>query len=104
MDPRLLEYLRQIGNAAQQSIQFVDGMSYPEFEKDTRTQRAVTMNLVILGASAAKLEEHFPDFVVAHPRNCLDSYSGHEKSNCPRVLHPELRDDLDDNQKGSCHN
>lgn len=25
------------------------------------------MNLVILGASAAKLEEHFPDFVVAHP-------------------------------------
>ena len=54
MDPRLLEYLRQIGNAAQQSIQFVDGMSYPEFEKDTRTQRAVTMNLVILGASAAK--------------------------------------------------
>lgn len=33
MDPRLLEYLRQIGNAAQQSIQFVDGMSYAEFEK-----------------------------------------------------------------------
>ncbi len=70
MEPRLLEYLRQLKIAAQQSIRFVVGMSYTDFQEDTKTQRhkrAVTMNLVLLGASAAKIEEHFPDFVVAHP-------------------------------------
>lgn len=30
-------------------------------------QRAVTMNLVILGEVAAKIEEHFPEFAQAHP-------------------------------------
>ena len=67
MDSRLLEYLRQLKIAAQQSILFVDGMTYAEFQEDTKTQRAVTMNLVILGASAARIEERFPDFVSAHP-------------------------------------
>ena len=42
-------------------------MSYADFQEDTKTQRAVTMNLVILGATAAKIEERFPDFVVGHP-------------------------------------
>lgn len=37
MDPRLLEYLRQLKIAAQQSIQFVEGMSYAEFQEDTKT-------------------------------------------------------------------
>ncbi len=67
MNPRLLEYLRQLKVAAQQSISFVDGMSYADFQEDTKTQRAVTMNLVILGEAAAKIEERFPDFAVAHP-------------------------------------
>ena len=67
MDPRLLEYLRQLKIAAQQSIYFVEGMSYADFQEDTKTQRAVTMNLVILGEAAAKIEERFPDFTVAHP-------------------------------------
>lgn len=59
MDPRLLEYLRQLTIAAQQSRQFVDGMNYADFQDDTKTQRAVTMNLVILGEIAAKIEERF---------------------------------------------
>ncbi len=67
MDSRLLEYLRQLTIAAQQSKQFADGMTYGEFQEDTKTQRAVTMNLVILGEIAAKIEERFPDFAVAHP-------------------------------------
>ena len=66
-DRRLAEYLRQIRTAAQDSIEFVAGMSYADFEADTKTQRAVTMNLVILGEVAAKIEEHFPDFAVANP-------------------------------------
>ncbi|MGD0798280.1 MAG: DUF86 domain-containing protein [Acidobacteriaceae bacterium] len=67
MERRLYEYLRQIRTAAQDSIQFVDGISYTDFQADTKTQRAVTMNLVILGEAAAKIEEHFPEFAVAHP-------------------------------------
>ena len=67
MNSRLLEYLRQLKTAAQQSIDFVYGMSYADFQQDTKTQRAVTMNLVILGEAAAKIEERFPDFAVAHP-------------------------------------
>lgn len=42
-------------------------MSYKEFQPDIKTQRAVSMNLVILGEAAAKIEDHFPDFVAAHP-------------------------------------
>ena len=67
MDPRLLEYLRQLTTAAHQSKQFVHGMSYADFQEDTKTQRAVTMNLVILGEVAAKIEERYPEFAVAHP-------------------------------------
>jgi uncharacterized protein with HEPN domain len=67
MDRRLLEYLRQLRVAAHDSIEFVNGISYEAFQDDTKTQRAVTMNLLILGEAPAKIEEHFPDFVVAHP-------------------------------------
>jgi uncharacterized protein with HEPN domain len=67
MEPRLAEYLRQLKIAAQDSIQFVDGMSYEDFQADIKTQRAVTMNLVILGEAASKVEEHFPEFAVEHP-------------------------------------
>jgi uncharacterized protein with HEPN domain len=66
MDGRLLEYLRQLRAAAQDSIQFVDGMSYADFEADIRTQRAVTMNLVILGEVAGKIEERFLEFAAEH--------------------------------------
>ena len=66
MDRRLREYLRQLKGAAEDSIQFVAGMSYPDFKADTKTQRAVTMNLVILGEVAAKIETHFPEFSAAH--------------------------------------
>jgi len=67
MEHRLSEYLRQLRVAAQDSIGFVAGMSYEDFQDDTKTQRAVTMNLVILGEAAVKIEEHFPNFIAAHP-------------------------------------
>ncbi len=67
MNSRLLEYLRQLKLAAQPSIGFVEGMSYAKFQEDLKTQRAITMNLVILAEAAAKIEERFPDFAVAHP-------------------------------------
>jgi uncharacterized protein with HEPN domain len=42
-------------------------MCFADFQTDTKTQRAVTMNLVILGEAAAKIEEHFPEFAMTHP-------------------------------------
>jgi uncharacterized protein with HEPN domain len=60
MDFRLREYLRQVQIAARESVPFVDGMSYTEFQGDIKTQRAVTMNLVILPEAAAKIEERSP--------------------------------------------
>ena len=67
MDRRLSGYLHQLKTAAQDSIQFVDGMCFADFQADTKSQRAVTMNLVILGEAAATIEEHFPEFAMAHP-------------------------------------
>jgi uncharacterized protein with HEPN domain len=67
MDVRLAEYLRQIETAAKDSVEFIGGMSYAEFQTDTKTQRAVTMNLLILGEAAGKIALHFPGFVEAHP-------------------------------------
>ena len=63
MHRRLSEYLRQLHIAARDSIHFIDGMSYADFQADTKTQRAVTMNLVILVEAAAKVEEHFPSLL-----------------------------------------
>jgi uncharacterized protein with HEPN domain len=37
MERRLYEYLRQLKTAAQDSIQFVGGMSYTDFQADTKT-------------------------------------------------------------------
>jgi len=76
MKRRLSEYLRQLRAAAQDSIEFVDGMSYEDFECDTKTQRAVTMNLVILGEAAVKIEEHFPEFIEVHPEIAWASMRG----------------------------
>jgi uncharacterized protein with HEPN domain len=67
MDRRLIEYLRQIEAAAQGAIAFIGKMDYAEFQTDTKTQRAVTMNLLILGEAAGKIALRFPSFVEAHP-------------------------------------
>jgi uncharacterized protein with HEPN domain len=55
MDRRLIEYLRQIQTAAGDSVDFTNGMSYTDFQADTKTQRAVTINLLILGEAADRL-------------------------------------------------
>ena len=53
--------------AALESLRFVEGMSYADIQDDSKTQRAVTMNLVIVAEAAAKIEERFPDFAGEHP-------------------------------------
>ena len=52
---RLCDCLDDILEAARQACSYVEGMNKEHFLADTRTQQAVTMNLVIIGEAATKL-------------------------------------------------
>lgn len=67
LDSRLPDYLRHIQEAAQQTLAYVDGMDFAGFQADTRTQKAVLFNFVILGEASAKVMDKHSDFVGQHP-------------------------------------
>jgi len=64
---RLVDYLDHMINAADLACSYIEGMSKEEFLGDNRSQQAVTMNLVIIGESAARLLADHADFIDAHP-------------------------------------
>jgi uncharacterized protein with HEPN domain len=66
-EPRLLDYLDHLLEAARLAGSYVDGMDEPGFVADTRTQQAVIMNLVIIGEVAAKLLKDHAPFLNTHP-------------------------------------
>ena len=45
------DYLEHIRQAAKNACSFIDGMRHEDFMTDTRTQQAVIMSLVIIGAA-----------------------------------------------------
>ncbi len=53
--------------AATDACSFVEGLAKDDFLADKRTQQAVIMNLIIIGESATKIMDRFPDFTAAHP-------------------------------------
>ncbi len=63
MDPheRDLAYLWDIRNAAQQIVNFVEGVSYHKFEQDSLIQSAVEMQLIIIGEAARRLSTEFKE-------------------------------------------
>lgn len=61
------DFLRHIRSAAQEALDFAAGISERDFEEDVKTQRAVVMNLIIVGEAAARLIEKHPEFVKDHP-------------------------------------
>jgi uncharacterized protein with HEPN domain len=64
---RLCDCLDHILEAAGQACTYVEGMNKEHFLADTRTQQAVTMNLVIIGEVATKLLQDYGDFLKRHP-------------------------------------
>ncbi len=64
---RRLEYLADMRRAAEASLSFVSGMQESEFLSDIKTQHAVGMSLIVIGESAVRLMETYPDFVEEHP-------------------------------------
>ena len=65
---RCNDYLGHIREAASDSCDFIRGMSQEEFLADKRTQKAVIMNLVIIGEAATKIMDQYPDFPAQHPQ------------------------------------
>lgn len=60
-------YLEHIQEAVADACSFIDGMSKVEFLKDKKTQKAVCMNLLIIGETATKLIDQYPEFTALHP-------------------------------------
>jgi uncharacterized protein with HEPN domain len=67
-DERLVEYLVQMNKAAALAVQYVEGYQKAIFLKDTRTQQAVIMNLLIVGELATKLLKEHGAFLAVHPQ------------------------------------
>lgn len=64
---RLKDYLGHIRQAVEEACDFVSGMSREEFQNDLRTQKAVEMNLVVIGEAASRVMDHHAEFTQRHP-------------------------------------
>ena len=67
MSDRLQLYLEQMEHAAQEACRFTAGMDYDTFLKDSRTQMAVGMTLIILGEAVMRLDRDYPAVLLDHP-------------------------------------
>ncbi|UXT57960.1 DUF86 domain-containing protein [Agrobacterium fabrum] len=64
---RLNVYLQDIRQVASETIDFVQRNTKDEFLADLVRQRAVAMNLLIIGETTARIMEEFPAFVADFP-------------------------------------
>lgn len=64
---RLLDHIEQMEEAAENAIVFVSNSEKIDFLRDTKTQMAVSMALVILGESVAKVLRLNPHIGDDHP-------------------------------------
>jgi uncharacterized protein with HEPN domain len=66
-EPRLLERLNHILEAALKVASYVEGMDKDSFLVDERTQQAVILNLLIIGEAATLLLKTDVGFLDRHP-------------------------------------
>lgn len=59
---RLRTYLDEMQQLACETIAFVKGMSKDEFLKDLIRQRAIGMNLLMIGETTSRIMEEYPEF------------------------------------------
>ncbi len=64
---RLITYLERIQQAASETGQFLRDVDQAAFFQGVEKQRAVGMNLLLIGEVAARIAEEYPEFVVDHP-------------------------------------
>jgi uncharacterized protein with HEPN domain len=59
---RLRTYLDEMQQVAFETVDFVKDMSKDDFLKDLVRQRAVEMNLLMIGAATSRIMEEYPEF------------------------------------------
>ena len=64
---RLITYLERMQQAASETGHFLRETNQATFSKNVEKQRAVGMNLLLIGDVAARIAEDYPEFVVDHP-------------------------------------
>ena len=64
---RLITYLERMQQAASETGHFLRETNQATFSKNVEKQRAVGMNLLLIGEVAARIAEDYPEFVVDHP-------------------------------------
>ena len=88
---RLATYLQQMQQAASDACVFVEGLHKQDFLEDKKTQQAAVMSLMILGESATKLMDQYPDFVAVNAQIPGRSMRGMRN----RIAHGYFEIDLD---------
>lgn len=63
---RLRTYLDEMEKAGKEIGEFLAGTTREEFMRDVLRQRAVGMNLLILGEASVRLAEEYPEFLADH--------------------------------------
>lgn len=89
--PRLIVYLDEMTQACEEIGQFISGLSKDDFLADVLKQRAVGMNLLIIGEAATQLADVYPDFTVDHPEMAWAEMRGMRN----RIAHGYLSINLD---------
>ncbi|MBB3607132.1 DUF86 domain-containing protein [Rhizobium sp. BK602] len=64
---RLIAHLDRMQQAASEVGQFIQGIDRDTFLKDVEKQRAVGMNLMMIGEVATRIMEDYPEFAAEHP-------------------------------------
>lgn len=65
-EPRLIDYLDHMRQAATDACTFVEGLSKSDFLADKRTQQAVIMSLIVIGEAATKIMDGSAEFAARH--------------------------------------
>lgn len=65
-EPRLIDYLDHMRQAATDACTFVEGLSKVDFLADKRTQQAVIMSLIVIGEAATKIMDGSTEFAARH--------------------------------------
>ncbi len=88
---RLEIYVAEMAQACEEVATFLAGVNKEQFLQDVRTQRAVGMNLLIIGEAASQMMDRFPDFVSDHPEMAWNDMRGMRN----RIAHGYLSINLD---------
>lgn len=61
------DYIQHMKIAIQDTLIYVEGLTFDEFLEDKRTQQACIMNLIIIGEASTKLMNEYSEFTQQNP-------------------------------------